>query len=53
LTEYPLAAREPDDVVDGEEVGLVAQLGDEPQFVFDKGARFGDVDRGCGSITPL
>jgi hypothetical protein len=31
----PLAAREAHDVVHGEEVHLVAQLGDQRQFVLD------------------
>ena len=49
LTEDLLRPRERDDVVDGEEVRLVAELGDERELVVDQLA---DVGRNASRITP-
>ena len=48
LAEDALAARELHDVVDGEEVGLVLQLGDERQLVLHQRARLVDVHAAAG-----
>ena len=42
LAQDVLAAREGDDVVDGQEVGLVLELGDQRQLVLDQFAHVGD-----------